>query len=105
MDFFTEFIAEITFGIVMNILFTLFLGLYKFMNMSGEQIGFLMERYPIKPSYGWLAVIWLVPFFGACRIFYELMALQRHISRGGCVFEYELSRLSSKYHDRGDDEL
>lgn len=85
--------SELMFGVLLNLAMTFGFGLYKVMNLNSEQTMALMERYPVKPNYLKVAVLWLLPFAGTVYIFRELLFLQRFIAVGQGVYEYLEARL------------
>lgn len=95
--FYVAYQSEIAFGILLNLAMTFGFGAYKVMNLNYDQTVVLMDKYPVKPSYFKIAILWFVPFLGTVYIFRELMALQKEISAGAGVYEYLEKKLQKDY--------
>ncbi|MDR1912554.1 MAG: hypothetical protein LBQ52_09470 [Helicobacteraceae bacterium] len=88
---------ELAFGVLLNFAMSFGFGIYKIFNVDFMSIAKLMDRYPIKPNYLKTVVLWFVPYFGACVVFYELFILQKAINRGKTVYEYMEDKISREY--------
>jgi len=83
-------------GVMLNILGTLGLGIYKSANLNPKQIRYLMETYPVKKNPLKLFVYWFMPYWGYVMALKEAYMIQRYLRHGKAVFDYVEDKLKNE---------
>ena len=98
-DFLREYQDWLLFGIICNILATLWFGFYKTKNMSEEQAVYLIEKYELSPKLSKTIIMWIAPFLGFTQVLVEVVKLQfSYLNKGKTVFNYLEDKIK---HEKG----